>query len=684
MSLPNPFPLNIAEKQDTFEKLQLMANVPDEFKYLAGDFNKFLAGLNWMYENLPATAGTAVEKRYTTIAAMLADQAGQSAGKFMFVTDATADPEVASGYAYYEKLESSTGALTDYKRVSAEDLTAAGHRGNLTIAETPTGNGWWFASQTGTYTNAGGLVVDLSEGLTILSYNGSAWTKAVVPLDLGGYTTTETLLTYLLDGYSESDSNLFQSADYVVERVLSDGVTKTTYAAGTYQTAVAGGLLVDVTTAGSEANKHFLNTTIVRDINKSYSLNIELYTNNGVAGDAAGLAFNNAGQYTFIFIRTDGRVFTGSVGNTNGGVVERKGSNLKPYSTGDEVNFKFYKNQLSIFINGLFYFSYEINSDYEGEIHFMQQAFSGWVFNLDTDFVTRPSESNFFEYDTIGNNPFDGRTGLITFYQKIKNSQYVGYRIGRFKDSRDLVYADCWNILNAPLFDWNGYFMYQTNKIALAAGNSEFALKENETKDDFVAGNHGDELFTEFKVYLNGVLQSIDNDVTLVSCDTMNLMQKSTLHSAPESGVHITGHPEIATRIKYLKFENKGYNIFNRITFTLSQLIAIIYHNMFCVATDFGKFIYSEFDYTTEEMTGSLADFINEDGFREVSYLNNTNSFSAFATSKVVNDSTKDENAELFVSDRGVDAKYYRKVKPFTPAVGEVLEAFGEVKFEIK
>lgn len=52
MPEPNPFPLNINNKVDSFEKHQLMTNVPENYKYTAAEFNKILSALKYLSENL--------------------------------------------------------------------------------------------------------------------------------------------------------------------------------------------------------------------------------------------------------------------------------------------------------------------------------------------------------------------------------------------------------------------------------------------------------------------------------------------------------------------------------------------------------------------------------------------------------------------------------------------------------
>lgn len=68
-----------------------------------------------------------------------------------------------------------------------------GFKGSLAKSDTPTEDGWYLASENGTYTNAGGLVVNLSNGLSIISVTEgqTVFSLVVVPIDLSGYVTIE-------------------------------------------------------------------------------------------------------------------------------------------------------------------------------------------------------------------------------------------------------------------------------------------------------------------------------------------------------------------------------------------------------------------------------------------------------------------------------------------------------------
>lgn len=71
------------------------------------------------------------ENPYEDIAEMLADQSNQTEGKLQYVADASDDPEVSSGYAYYEKLSTSTADLSDYRKLSDEEANAIESAENL-------------------------------------------------------------------------------------------------------------------------------------------------------------------------------------------------------------------------------------------------------------------------------------------------------------------------------------------------------------------------------------------------------------------------------------------------------------------------------------------------------------------------------------------------------------------------
>lgn len=69
-----------------------------------------------------AAANPAVENRYLTITQMLLGQASQTEGRIQFAADATLDPTVDGGYAYYDFLGTTNGLLTDYRKLTQEEV----------------------------------------------------------------------------------------------------------------------------------------------------------------------------------------------------------------------------------------------------------------------------------------------------------------------------------------------------------------------------------------------------------------------------------------------------------------------------------------------------------------------------------------------------------------------------------
>ena len=67
------------------------------------------------------TRGSAIANVYATIAAMLADQGTQVENSYYWVTDATTDGTVTSGWAIYRKLGTSTGVLANYVKVQEQE-----------------------------------------------------------------------------------------------------------------------------------------------------------------------------------------------------------------------------------------------------------------------------------------------------------------------------------------------------------------------------------------------------------------------------------------------------------------------------------------------------------------------------------------------------------------------------------
>ena len=75
-------------------------------------------------------------------------------------------------------------------------------KGSIAIADVPTENGWFFASESGTYTNCGGLVIDTTDNIAIIIVSGTfdTFNKIDIPVNI-------TIDTLPIDGSNNAVSS---------------------------------------------------------------------------------------------------------------------------------------------------------------------------------------------------------------------------------------------------------------------------------------------------------------------------------------------------------------------------------------------------------------------------------------------------------------------------------------------
>ena len=80
-------------------------------------------------------------------------------------------------------------------------------KGSIAIADVPTQNGWYFASESGTYTNCGGLVIDTSDNIAIIIISGTfdTFNKVDIPINITIDTTVNNGSANAVDGNAVFD-----------------------------------------------------------------------------------------------------------------------------------------------------------------------------------------------------------------------------------------------------------------------------------------------------------------------------------------------------------------------------------------------------------------------------------------------------------------------------------------------
>lgn len=179
---------------------------------------------------------------------------------------------------------------------------------------------------------------------------------------------------------------------------------------------------------------------------------------------------------------------------------------------------------------------------------------------------------------------------------------------------------------------------------------------------------------TGIKAYAqNSLLTTVDGLTVGVSSNN-----KWTISNVIEV---VIGHPVIATHIKKTEFENCGYKTFNRITFNQVRNVPYWYHGICCVSKDCASVAFNE-NFIDQDFNGSNgSNLLSSVGNREFHCFNVTKKQSANITSKLLK-GVDDSLCTMFVWDRALDSKYYRKTPPIQTTIGLVVESEMAAAFD--
>ena len=135
-------------------------------------------------------------------------------------------------------------------QIFTTSLSDIAFKGGLAIADTPTEDGWYFAGESGTYTNAGGLVVDIESNLVIIivSNTQTSFSKVDIPLSITLATPSDPL-----EGSTKfsDDGQMYDKIN-----VLTSKQDTCTYISGVIDTSVGVGNVVDLTVISNSNARH--------------------------------------------------------------------------------------------------------------------------------------------------------------------------------------------------------------------------------------------------------------------------------------------------------------------------------------------------------------------------------------------------------------------------------------------
>lgn len=99
---------------------------------------------------------------------------------------------------------------------------ASGYVGALAIADTPTVDGYYLAEESGTYTNAGGLVVDLNNTITYISVEQTQTSFVKIEIPITDKKVNVDDFGAVGDGVTDDSSAIQSAIDYALANFLSN------------------------------------------------------------------------------------------------------------------------------------------------------------------------------------------------------------------------------------------------------------------------------------------------------------------------------------------------------------------------------------------------------------------------------------------------------------------------------
>lgn len=449
------------------------------------------------------------------------------------------------------------------------------------------------------------------------------------------------------------------------------------YAAGMYQTLVAGKVQLSVTASGSNGIKHFFNTAIgARNFQAEFTV-----THQQFDGDAIGVGFKNGDNNEIIAFSNSGNL--NRISNYTNTVLQ---SGLGTYGVGDKVKFVYSNSKISVYLNNVL--KGEASITESGTIIVGQMGFSRYLSELGggeidpiRDYVKEQIAGASFQNMSVGYYAYDASSQTFFAYTQVKGNLYVGFEVKHEVDMRDLIYQDYWRIFQALFYTFDGETMQPTGKTALGTGESEFVFKQTSAKDDFTGGYHGDEIATSIKLMIDGFPISTVSSIPLTAANKLEYIVQSTMHETSEGGIFVPGHPVIADHMKHTEFLRGGYKTRNLLGWRYAGTLSTLYHGISCIHKDVASVVFTDKDYTDQAMTGSGNNYFNAIDARLYKGRTPTNGLAVEAAAYQQKVDGADALSELFVHDRSTDSKYYRKSPARAVSIGEKHESYFECYF---
>lgn len=395
-----------------------------------------------------------------------------------------------------------------------------------------------------------------------------------------------------------SETEEYQEASLPVRRYTSPTAFND-YLAGTYQTAVSGGLRIDIPSVGSGLITHFLRTgkrITTASVKHSFRI-ISENVNNTVFCigwiDAAGDHIVYSYGYSGVARRF--KNYGGNQSTDLSGIVQ-------PLQLNDVLELEVTDGKVVFWINGSAVLAVAQQAgDFDGELIIGQAGFNGGHV-VSTKTESDPIRNYVDARVPLGDMYFELVAGeRIRVHTKSAGDKWVSYSLRRVVNSS--MKLDAWGVGNhdesqlvSGSFVSSGRF---PDKLS-GTGSMEGPWKEVGGAIDFISGSaHGDELTDSTFLLVDGKQYNPLVDNVLVQCSKVTFETVTTLYSVVSPGV------TLAKRKRVYEFDKSGYDMEMVNTFIQDVTFTLLYHNSFSSATSAFDKLYLDRDFTVQPLDGT-------------------------------------------------------------------------------
>lgn len=271
----------------------------------------------------------------------------------------------------------------------------------------------------------------------------------------------------------------------------------------------------------------------------------------------------------------------------------------------------------------------------------------------------------------------------IYIFIKRENTKanFIGHVISRDIDLSDKIYQDVYRLSRADEYILENNKMKKIHNLVVSYGESEITFLQN-NKADYTGGYHGDEKFTSLKIFADdNTIIDINKPLDLTLYKKVSIQETSDLFETINKGeTPASNHPVIAKKIKTLDFVNYTLKINNKITFE-NNFEGYFYAGIFCFGKVGAQYGISDIGEKAVFNNPQNQNFLTTYSARKVTYGNDITKLGGSVTSKIISPIDMDSKSYIFVQDRVIDAKYYRRTDNFKLNKGDIFEAEQTVNY---